>query len=88
MRILNSNVFIVLTNIRDKDNDTGLHPARGTIKERIIEKSGLSSATVNRALKLLIEEGFIDEGIKKVNKKSYYVTPNGIIKLKEMKGRK
>ena len=87
MRVLNSNAFIVLTNIRDKENDTGLHQARGTIKERIIEQSGLSSSTVNRALKLLLEEDLIAEAIKKVNKKSYYVTPKGIQRLKETKGR-
>lgn len=87
MRVLNSNAFIVLTNVKDKENNTGLYPSRGTIKERIIEKSRLSSATVNRALKLLLEEDLIAEGVKKVNKKSYYVTSEGINKLKEMKGR-
>lgn len=87
MRVLNSNAFIVLTNVRDKENNTGLSQARGTIKDRIIEQSGLSSSTVNRALKLLLEEDLVAEAVKKVNKKSYYVTPEGIQRLKEMKGR-
>lgn len=87
MRTLNSNGFLVLTSIRNKENNTGLNAARGTEKEIIIKNSGLSSSTVNRALKLLLEEGLIKEAIKQVNKKAYYITESGITKLKEVNGR-
>ena len=87
MKTLNSNGFLVLTSVRNKENDTGLNASRGTEKETIIKNSGLSSSTVNRALKILLEQGLIAEAIKQVNKKAYYITEDGIKRLKEVKGR-
>jgi predicted transcriptional regulator len=80
----NNNVYIVLQCIRDKENDLGLCEARGMTKELIEQKSKLSSSTVNRALAKLLNMGLIKEALKQVNKKAYYVTPEGVQRVKEL----
>lgn len=88
MENLNTNCMMVLVSIVDRDNNLGLTKGRGTNKEKILEKSKLSLSTVNRSLKLLMKEELIDEALKQVNKKAYYVTEKGKDKLKEIKGKK
>ena len=80
----NNNVYIVLQCIRDKEHDLGLCEARGMTKELIESRSELSSSTVNRAISKLLELGFINEALKQINKKAYYVTPKGIERVKEL----
>lgn len=80
----NNNVYIVLQCIRDKNNDLGLCEARGMTKELIVQRSQLSTSTVNRAIIKLLELGLIKEAIKQVNKKAYYVTPKGVERVKEL----
>lgn len=88
MENLNTNCMMVLVSIVDRDNNLGLTKGRGTNKEKILKKSKLSLSTVNRSLKLLMKEELIDEALKQVNKKAYYVTEKGKDKLKEIKGKK
>lgn len=82
MKTLNNNSIKVLIKIRDKENNLGLCQGRGMTKEDIVKRSKLSVSTVNRAIKLLKEEGYINEAIKNVNKKAYYISEDGINMLK------
>lgn len=74
MKELNNNTYLVLVSIRDKENNKGLCKARGMSKCDIVTKSGLSESTVDRALKVLLECGYIKEAIKQINKKAYYIS--------------
>lgn len=51
---------------------------RGMTKDKIMEKTKLSRSTVNNALRILLENEFIEEGVKQVNKKAYYITEKGM----------
>ena len=82
MKTLNNNSIKVLIKIRDKENNLGLCQGRGMTKEDIVKRSELSVSTVNRAIKLLMEKGYINEAIKNINKKAYYISEDGIKMLK------
>lgn len=84
MKTLNNNTIKVLIKIRDKENNLGLCQGRGITKEEVLKRCDLSDSTVNRAIKLLLEYGYIKEGIKNINKKTYYITQNGIGMLKSI----
>lgn len=82
MITLNNNSIKILINVRDKENNLGLCKGRGITKDILKEKSGLSESTINRAIKLLKDEGYIDDAIKNINKKAYYISKKGIEMLK------
>lgn len=82
MKTLNNNSIKVLIKIRDKENNLGLCKGRGMTKDDIVKRSELSVSTVNRAIKLLQEKGYINEAIKYINKKTYYISEDGINMLK------
>ncbi|WP_195966728.1 hypothetical protein [Clostridium sp. 1001283B150210_160208_E6] len=84
MNTLNNNAFKILTVVGNKKDNIGLCEARGITKDLIVQKSGFSSSTVNRAIKVLLEHEFIAEAIMQVNKKAYYVTQKGINRIKEI----
>lgn len=88
MSILNSNSFLVLSAVRNKQDDLGLCEARGMTKDMIAKKINLSSSTVNRALNALMEYELIAEGVKLVNTKTYYILPKGVERLKEIYSKK
>lgn len=85
MIILNSNDFVVLSSVRDKKNNLGLCKARGMTVKLLMEASKLSESTVRRSIKKLLAKGFIDYGVRQVNKDSFYVTELGIKELEEVK---
>lgn len=78
MNTFNSNIYKVFISIRDKNEKMGTCICHGTTKEKIMEKTGLSRSTVNKALKLLLDKKYIGEGVKFVNKKTYYITEEGM----------
>lgn len=84
MQKLNNNAYKILTFVGDKKNNIGLSAARGTSKEYIVERSGFSLSTVNRAIPLLLENGFIDNAIMQVSKKTYYITQKGLDEIRAM----
>lgn len=86
MQILNTNDFLILSCMRDKDKNLGLCEARGMTRKTISEKSELSMSTVIRSTNKLLNAGLIKHGIKKVNTMTYYVTEEGIVRLKEVYG--
>lgn len=78
MKTLNSNIYKVFISIRNKEENLGMCSCRGMTKDKIIERTGLSRSTVNNALKILLENEFIEEGVKQVNKKAYFITEKGM----------
>lgn len=84
MIILNSNDFKILACIVDKENDFGLCEARGTTKDMLKERSGLSMSTVNRSVKKLLQEELIAEGIKQIKKHSFYLTKKGKERMEDV----
>lgn len=82
MKELNSNHIKVLINIRDKKNDIGLCMGKGMTKDELIKRCGLSASTINRAIRILLQNGYIKEAIKNVNKKSYYISEDGLNMLR------
>lgn len=88
MIVPNNNAYKILQKIYNAKEKIGISEARGMTKDIIVERSGFSSSTVNRAIKVLLENGLIAEAIKQVNKNAYYVTEKGIERLKEMRSGK
>lgn len=82
MKTLNNNTIKVLIKIRDKENNLGLCQGRGVTKDDIVKRCDLSDSTVNRAIKLLLDKGYIKEGIKNINKKTYYISQEGVDMLR------
>ena len=84
MNILNSNDYMILACIRDTENNIGLCEARGMTKIMIKERTELSISTVNRSINKLLEAGFINNAIKEINKKTYYINKIGTNRLLEV----
>lgn len=82
MNTLNNNAYKILASMYDKENNLGLVKSRGINKEDIVKKTGFSLSTVTRAIKLLQQHELIEEAIKQVNTKTYYVTQKGYLELK------
>jgi len=87
MKTINNNSIKILVRIRDIENNLGLCEGRGMTKEQITNRCGMSDSTINRGIKLLKENGYIKEGIKNVNKNTYYITEQGINLLKAINKR-
>jgi DNA-binding transcriptional regulator PaaX len=84
MSNLNSNDYRILACVVDKEKNRGLAIGRGSTLKQIVEKTGLSIVKVRNTIMILLEEGLILEGIKKAQAKSYCMSENGAIKLKEL----
>lgn len=85
MHNLNSNDYKILACVVDKEKNRGLSIGRGSTLKQIVEKTGFSEVKVRNTIKVLLEEGLIIEGVKKVKAKTYCMSENGVIKLKELK---
>lgn len=84
MVLLNTNDYVVLSSARDKKNNFGLCKARGMTVKMLITNSKLSESTVRRSIKKLLEKGFIDYGVRQINKDTFYVTELGIEEITEI----
>lgn len=82
---LNSNDYKILECVVDKDKNRGLAIGRGSTKKQIAEKAGFSEVKVGNTIKILLEQGLIIEGVKKVKAKTYCISPKGVEKLQELK---
>lgn len=65
----------------DKDSPTRALKFKDILQQNeqevlIIPK--LSKSTIRRSLKKLMNDGYVKEGIKKVNNKTYYISSKGI----------
>jgi len=78
-----ANELKVLNLLHALDKDTPLNSIKfkDIIKhndEENIISPKLSVSTVRRSLKKFINEGYIKEGVKKFNNKTYYISSKGI----------
>jgi len=85
MSNLNSNDYKILECIVDKEKNRGLAIGRGSTLKQVIDKTGFSEVKIRNTIKVLLKEGLIIEGVKKVRAKSYCINKEGIEKLKELK---
>ena len=56
-----------------------------TIKS-LQEETKLSTVKIRKTLKLFLNEGYVKQGIPKIKAKTFYITQEGINKLKEVMG--
>lgn len=85
MHVLNSNDYKILECVVDKDKNRGLAIGRGSTYKQIVGKTGFSEVKVRNTIKILLEQGLIVEGIKKVKARTFCISPKGIEKLQELK---
>ena len=65
----------------DKDTKQGMSKAKGVTVESIAIKTKLSESKVRKSIKELQGVGFVDEAIKIVSRKCYYITELGVKEL-------
>ncbi|BAO04930.1 MULTISPECIES: hypothetical protein [Clostridium] len=82
---LNSNDYKILACVVDKSKNRGLSLGRGSTLKQIVDKTGFSIVKVRNTIKILLQEEYIMEGVKKERAKSYCITKKGAEKLKELK---
>lgn len=79
----------IMSNSFDPINNIGLSKAKAITIEEVYEKTkdklGLSESKVRYTLNMLVKYGYMDFGIKKGKKKTYYITPEGCEFIKEIK---
>lgn len=81
------NDYKILEAIIDKsDEDKGIIKTKGTTKREILDKTQLSLSKVTVTLGILESHGFIENGLKVKNAKSYILTEKGMEELLKMKG--
>lgn len=54
--------------------------------KRLQEDTDISALKIRQALSKFIKDGYVNEGFKKGNAKTYYITNEGISKLYELLG--
>lgn len=81
------NDYKILEAIIDKtDEDKGIIKTKGTTKREVLDKTQLSLSKVTLTLGILESHGFIENGLKVKNAKSYILTEKGMEELLKMKG--
>lgn len=79
--------YNILEAIIDKNNKTkGVIALYGTTKKEIEDKTSLSKTKIFTALQKFENQGLVKKGLKQGNSNSYYLTEEGLLKLKEIKG--
>ena len=81
----NLNDIKIFLNISNKDKTVGFNKFKGSTISDIVERTELSYVKVSQVIKRLIKLGYIEEGLKKVRSKTFYINDIGIKKLAEMK---
>lgn len=81
------NDYSVLEAIIDEKNKLqGIAPKYGTTKAQIIDKTQLSYTTIHNALQKLESLGYVTDGLKKSQAKTYILTLKGADLLRKFKG--
>lgn len=85
--MLTMNDYKILQAIISREDKTkGITKINGTTINEIVEKTGLSVRKVRDTKEKLIKLGFIKEGIKIVNQKTFLITKLGLEELKDTIG--
>lgn len=80
------NDFRILKSILDRgDKKKGLTLACGTTIEEIVNKTELSDKKVRDTINKFKDAGYVSEGIKKVRTKTYILTKEGFLFLKNVR---
>lgn len=84
----NSNDIVIFRAIYNEKEQRGMSLAKGSTIEDILRnldlEKPLSEAKVRATVRKLKEDGYIAEGIKVVNLKTYYITIKGLELLEEI----
>ena len=70
--------------IVDSKTGGGTSKIKAVTIDELVEKSGFSKPKVRMTIKKLLHLEWVDEGVKLVNKKSYYVTAYGFNEFANM----
>ena len=85
--MLTMNDYKILQAIISREDKTkGITKINGTTINEIVEKTGLSVRKVRDTKEKLIKLGFIKEGVKIVNQKTFLITKLGLEELKDTIG--
>jgi hypothetical protein len=88
LRLLTEKDYIVLSKVFDSKTEKGFSRATAStiedIENRIGENNKMSQSKIRDALRTLVEYEYIDKGIKKVRKDTFFVTAKGINDLTQI----
>lgn len=87
IKVLNSNDYFILSKIYYPEEKMGDCVGRGLTKKLISERTELSISTINRSIPKLLKAGLVKEGIRQINKKTYYLSAKGKQRLLEVRKR-
>lgn len=83
-RVLTEKDYKVMSKLLDRENNKGLSKMAGLTRKELEVACEVSYSKVKDALNALIEYGFVDIGVAKGREKTYYLTQEGLIELKEI----
>lgn len=84
MRTLTENDYKVLSKVFDTKNDKGFSRVSASTIEDIKSRLELSDSKVRSAIRTLCEYGFVETGVKKGKKITYYITNEGLKELESL----
>lgn len=84
MRMLTENDYRILSRVFDNKSKKGFSRATGSTIEDVKAKIELSESKIRDALKTLIEYGYVEKGIKKVRKDTFFITELGLNDLRKI----
>lgn len=80
----NNNDITILRSVINKSENRGTCRAKGSTIVQIAEKSELSTSKVQKSIRKLKAKGWVDEGVRIINTKTYYITESGIKELADL----
>ena len=84
MKILTENDYKVLSRIFDIKENKGISKINGITRNELVKKTNLSYTKIRIAINSLIEYGFVEIGIAKGREKTFYITEEGLLELKNI----
>lgn len=78
MAILNTNDYLILNKVVDTERNLGSSRLRGITIEELANRTGLSTTKIRTGIKKLLDEGFVDNAVKRVKSNAYHITEKGL----------
>lgn len=82
--MLSQNDYKVLAKMYDTKTKIGLSRINGVTINDLVEKTGLSYATVRRSILTNIEHEFVDYGVSNGKQRTFYITEKGALELNDI----
>lgn len=76
--------YKILNNVVDYERGVGDSKLRGTTVYEISETTGLSVAKIRRAMKKLLEKGFVDFSAKRGRAETFHITKAGLEEIESV----